>query len=60
MTKEGEEGTYKIRKLTDGTKHEVFKNYYSKDEINKLLDYRAKDLKIHIGECFWWITYIEK
>jgi SAM-dependent methyltransferase len=51
------EDTFKLRTLSDGTEYEVLKNYYSADQLRRIFMQRAINLEIHIGKCFWWITY---
>jgi SAM-dependent methyltransferase len=60
ITKEGEEDTYKLRQLSDRTSYEIIKNYYTKEELERIFEHNVDDLEIHIGECFWWIKYIVK
>lgn len=56
----GEQDTYKRRSLDDGSHHLVLKNYFTKDELTTLFDSTAEDLRIHIGEHFWWLIYYLK
>lgn len=53
----GSADTYKLRTLDDGSKHEILKNYYTRKELRELLRPWAIGLRIHIGTCFWWLTY---
>jgi ubiquinone/menaquinone biosynthesis C-methylase UbiE len=57
LKKESTEDTYKLRELSDGTRYEIIKNYFDKNELINIFESRAEDLKIHIGKCFWWIQY---
>jgi len=57
VTRPGTEDTFKVRELSDGSKHEVLKNYYSADQLQNMFAPRTRDLKIHVGQCFWWISY---
>ena len=57
VTPEGAEDTYKRRTLADGTSHLIIKNYYSKADLRELFTPFAADLRIHVGECHWWVAY---
>lgn len=62
ITKKGDKNTYKIRELSDGSKTEVLKNYFTKGQLRDLfLNFANKDsLNIYMGKCFWYATYIKK
>lgn len=60
ISKEGEEDTYKIRQISDGTNYEIIKNYYTEEELERVFENKVNYLEIHMGECFWWINYIVK
>ncbi len=49
--------TFKQRELADGSKHEVLKNYYDADQLRTILAPHATGLRIHRGQCFWWVSY---
>jgi ubiquinone/menaquinone biosynthesis C-methylase UbiE len=49
--------TFKRRALPDGSHHEVVKNYFSADELRKILTSHATELHVHVGKCFWWANY---
>ncbi len=55
ISKPGTEDTYKIRKLADGSKHEVLKNYYDRAQLDQIFRTRTNDLQINICRCFWWL-----
>ncbi len=60
ITKEGDENTYKERKLKDGGTHLILKNYYSIQELSRIFHrheptFTAKN--IFYGTCFWYISY---
>jgi len=57
IRKENDENTYKLRVLDNGTPYEIIKNYYDESELRSILEPRSKGLKIHVGECFWWLRY---
>jgi SAM-dependent methyltransferase len=50
--------TFKMRTLSDGSRQAVLKNYYSAAELKDILQRLATDLKVHVGQCFWWVSYI--
>ena len=49
--------TFKMRTLSDGSRHAVLKNYYVAAELKEILERSGTDLKIHVGQCFWWAWY---
>jgi SAM-dependent methyltransferase len=49
--------TFKLRELADGSKHEVLKNYYQAGQLRELLASHSTGLEVHVGECFWWVSY---
>ncbi|MEO8426314.1 MAG: class I SAM-dependent methyltransferase [Verrucomicrobiota bacterium] len=50
--------TFKVRTLSDGSRHEVLKNYYAGAELKNILQRLAIDLRVRVGECFWWVSYV--
>ena len=54
---DGEDDTYKRRALDDGSTQLVLKNYFSRDELTALFAPSARDLNLHIGQHFWWLSY---
>lgn len=57
FSREGEEDTYKLRTLSDGTRHEILKNYYRADDLIGLFTPRAIELQVQVSSCFWWVRY---
>jgi SAM-dependent methyltransferase len=57
VARPGVEDTFKLRTLSDGAQYETLKNYYDADQLHHILSSRATDLRIHVGQCFWWATY---
>ncbi|NOU93317.1 methyltransferase domain-containing protein [Paenibacillus sp. LMG 31456] len=55
--KESCEDTFKLRELSDGSKHEIVKNYYSKEELYDIFKPIAKQLKVVVGGSFWYVSY---
>jgi SAM-dependent methyltransferase len=49
--------TYKLRRLADGGRHRVLKNYYSAGELRRLLSPDVSDLAVRAGTHFWSATY---
>lgn len=49
--------TYKLRRLSDGGRHRVLKNYYSADDLRELLTPGTADLAVRAGTWFWSATY---
>lgn len=54
VTLPNSEDTYKLRRLADGSEHRVIKNYYDEPTLRRILSPLSADLRIHVGECFWW------
>jgi len=50
--------TFKRRGLSDGSQYEVLKNYYSADQLHEIFQPFSSELKIRMGECFWWVSYL--
>jgi ubiquinone/menaquinone biosynthesis C-methylase UbiE len=60
VTKEGDENTYKLRTLKDGSKHTVMKNYYSKSELVDVFGRHVDGFNegnVFHGHCFYWVDY---
>lgn len=60
VTKEGDENTYKLRTLKDGSQHTVMKNYYSAEELVKIFGAHATGFgkeNVYHGFCFYWVDY---
>lgn len=57
VAQSGSEDSFKVRKLADGSRHLVLKNYYSEEEIRRVLSLCTADLSVHLGNCYWWISY---
>lgn len=57
LTRPGTEDTFKRRTLSDGAQYEILKNYYTETDLHAIFSPRAANLQVHIGQCFWWITY---
>ncbi|WP_442602240.1 methyltransferase domain-containing protein [Paenibacillus sp. KN14-4R] len=57
LVKENCEDTFKLRQLADGSQHEILKNYYTKEELLEIFKPYAKDLKVFVGNSFWYVSY---
>lgn len=57
VRQEGAQDTFKIRTLSDGSKHKVLKNYYDEDQLKSILSPLSKNLTIHTRKWFWWVNY---
>ena len=57
VRRSGCDDTFKLRTLADGTSHEVLKNYFTEAELEQTFGPRSRELKIHVGRCFWWLSY---
>jgi ubiquinone/menaquinone biosynthesis C-methylase UbiE len=53
----GDENTYKIRTLSDGTTYRILKNYYNEEELNVIFNKYSSEIKINVGKCYWCIKY---
>jgi len=49
--------TYKLRRLADGGRYRVLKNYYSEKELRGLLAPGTSDLVVRVGTHYWSATY---
>lgn len=52
------EDTYKKRKLADGSEYTILKNYFTEDELYSYLAPAANELRITMGNLYWWASYI--
>ena len=61
VTRQGVADTFKRRRLANGSKYEVLKNYFDAEEIRQVLGLRSLrsfELDVRFGKCFWWAKYI--
>ena len=49
--------TFKIRTLENGEQYKILKNYYSEQEVKKILNRDLDILDIYFGNCFWYVCY---
>ncbi len=60
VRKEGDENTYKLRTLKDGSQHTVMKNYYSIEELVETFGSHISSFgkeNVFHGHCFYWVDY---
>jgi ubiquinone/menaquinone biosynthesis C-methylase UbiE len=57
VAQSGSEDTFKVRELSNGSRHLVLKNYYAENQIRCILTPFATDLDVHLGHCYWWASY---
>ncbi|MFQ5510910.1 MAG: class I SAM-dependent methyltransferase [Candidatus Krumholzibacteriia bacterium] len=53
----GSEDTFRRRELSDGSNHEIIKNYYDVEELERLLAPLCECLEVSSGAYYWWLTY---
>jgi SAM-dependent methyltransferase len=56
-TKDNTDDTYKIRELSDGSKHFILKNYYTEKQLKEVLSKYVHTLTVHMGARHWWLNY---
>ena len=60
INKPGDENTYKLRTLNNGSQHTVLKNYYSAQELVDVFGRNKKGFEkenVFHGNCFYWVRY---
>ena len=50
--------TYQMRKLKDGSGHEVLKNFPTEGEIKAQLKGCAENMRIHLLKYYWVVEYV--
>lgn len=55
--KPGEQDTYELRTLPDGSIYEIVKNYLTEDELRSIFQPRVSDLVLHVEVYQWWLSY---
>jgi len=53
-----EGNTYQIRRLPDGSRHEVIKNYPTDSTLRKKITHHARDIRIIRNTTFWILTCV--
>ena len=54
---EGEHDQFMTRQLSDGSEYVMVENDPTEDELRRVFEPLSKDLKVHIGNYWWWIRY---
>jgi demethylmenaquinone methyltransferase/2-methoxy-6-polyprenyl-1,4-benzoquinol methylase len=54
---DAEGNTYQVRRLADGSEHEVLKNFPTAAEIEKLLGARGREFAWHALDYYWYCSY---
>jgi hypothetical protein len=60
ITKNGDENTYKLRTLRDGSQHTIRKNYYLIKELIHLFGRHTKNFgeeNVYHGHYIYWVNY---
>ncbi|MBW8780875.1 MAG: class I SAM-dependent methyltransferase [Verrucomicrobia bacterium] len=52
--------SFQLRKLGDGSVHEVLKNFPAPEELKAAIDYRATSVEITLLDYYWILTYRAK
>jgi 2-polyprenyl-3-methyl-5-hydroxy-6-metoxy-1,4-benzoquinol methylase len=55
---DSEGNTYQIRRLPDGSRHEVIKNFPTDSTLRKKLAQHARDIRVVRGDYFWILTCV--
>lgn len=58
--KNGDENTYKLRKLKDGSEYLILKNYFNLKELAQIFRKHSPNFtekNIFYGKCFWYVFY---
>jgi demethylmenaquinone methyltransferase/2-methoxy-6-polyprenyl-1,4-benzoquinol methylase len=54
---DAEGNTYQLRRLADGSEHEVLKNFPAAADIERLLGARGREFAWHGLDYYWYCTY---
>ena len=54
------EDTFKLRELSDGSKHRIIKNYFEPQQLREILEPHASDIVVDRREHYWWLSYTVK
>jgi demethylmenaquinone methyltransferase/2-methoxy-6-polyprenyl-1,4-benzoquinol methylase len=55
--RDSEGNTYQVRRLQDGSEHEVLKNFPSERDLRESLSAHAADITVRFLEYFWIVEY---
>jgi demethylmenaquinone methyltransferase/2-methoxy-6-polyprenyl-1,4-benzoquinol methylase len=51
-------GTYQIRRLDDGGRHEVLKNFPTESELRAAVEGLAADVRVEFLRYYWILSYV--
>ena len=54
---DSEGNTYQLRKLADGSQHEVLKNFPEPDALKATVAPYAASADVHLLQYYWWLDY---
>lgn len=57
---DAEGNTYQLRRLDDGSTHEVLKNFPSSDELRRVIAPHADEIEVTMFDYFWCVSYQTK
>jgi demethylmenaquinone methyltransferase/2-methoxy-6-polyprenyl-1,4-benzoquinol methylase len=49
--------TYQSRTLSDGSQHEVLKNFPTADELRAAVEPHAREVRVNVLDYYWWLDY---
>ena len=52
--------TYQIRRLDDGSTHEVLKNFPTDPELRAAVQDLASDVRVELLEYYWILSYVSR
>jgi len=52
--------TYQLRRLDNGSTHEVLKNFPSESELRATVEGLASDVQVEFLEYYWILSYVPK
>jgi demethylmenaquinone methyltransferase/2-methoxy-6-polyprenyl-1,4-benzoquinol methylase len=50
--------TYQMRKLDDGSRHEVLKNFPTEVELRAFVEGRGEDVDVQMLRYYWILSYV--
>lgn len=55
LIENGEEDSYKLRRLPGGSEHKVLKNYFTENQLRSTYS-QFSDIKVKMGTCYWRLS----
>jgi len=49
--------TYEARELPDGSTPEIHENYFTADDLRAMVAPYGTDVRLTMGDWWWWLTY---